>query len=432
MANGRSETIRPSVAIYHLPFFISLLLCACVPFVFAKYNSGYSQTTSSINPIINKTDIDSSLVVEKAMKILEKRDDLLKQAIEHYNRKEWISAIDDLRQVLAQSPDHEIALGYFDKIRQEMISRVKNWRGMSRVEFSAAQGMLAYINEEWKTAIDLLEKGKIMDPNYDREFELGIKNARRYLTKAIEQEKESQVEELIQMAQEHINKKDYDKALDSCNQALAFNSSSLHAQELAIQAKIALNKLEEQKKKEEVLKYVTIAVDLFTEDKYQESFSAWKKVLQLEPKHDAALEYVTRCKEKLAAMTPAPELTTEPEQWKVPKEALSTSINGPDFSRGLNYLQHEMYLEAVEELDKVIKDNPDFIPAQNALAEAKIRQEGAAERYYKEALVAYSQGNRANAIKNWAIVLKIDPGYQKARQAIIKARSELEGTGQQQ
>lgn len=408
-----------------------LLLCVTAPFVFAKYNPGYGQTTSNVSPIISKPDIDTSLVVEKAVKILEERDEQLKQAVEHYNRKEWISAIDVLRQVLAQSPDHETALNYFDKIRREMISRVENWRGMSRVEFSAAQGMLAYINEEWKSAIDFLENGKIMDPNYDRELELGIRNARRYLTKVVQQEKEDRVEELIEMAKEFLNKKEYDSALETCNQVLALNSNNLHAQELAIQAKIALNKLGEQKKKEEILKYVTIAVDLFTEDKYQESFNAWKKVLQLDPKHEAALEYVTRCKEKLAAAMPKSQLTVEPEQWKVPNETLATSINGHDFSRGLNYLQHEMYLEAVEELEKVIKDNPDFIPAQNALAEAKIRQEGAAERYYKEALVAYSQGNRADAIKNWSIVLKIDPSYQKARQALIKAQAELEGTGQQ-
>jgi tetratricopeptide (TPR) repeat protein len=140
----------------------------------------------------------------------------------------------------------------------------------------------------------------------------------------------------------------------------------------------------------------------------------------MDPTIESAPEYIAKINAKLSSIAKenSREAPGPSDSWRAPKKApaaaLVTSLTPTE----------DNFPEAIKNMEEILRRDPSNIKVAQVLEKAKARQQELADKYYKDGLIAYSQGKVAAALRQWEIVLRIDPKHAKAHQAIVKAQAE--------
>ncbi|MCD6311933.1 MAG: tetratricopeptide repeat protein, partial [Elusimicrobia bacterium] len=180
--------------------------------------------------------------------------------------------------------------------------------------------------------------------------------------------------------------------------------------------------------------------------KIQPAVNEWEKCLALNPRNKEVKEYHGKAKEIL-------EMASRKE-YQAEIEAKLKAV----FKQGEKLCKKKKYVDAIKKYEKVITISEET-PISTSLkwsADARLRIEYAldilkkmtakvkkkkkkqveekkaevidvksAQRHYTSGLVAYAQGRLREAIREWDLSLRLNPGHEKARLARRKAKKEL-------
>jgi tetratricopeptide (TPR) repeat protein len=100
------------------------------------------------------------------------------------------------------------------------------------------------------------------------------------------------------------------------------------------------------------------------------------------------------------------------------------------FDSGVAALEHERYAEAERAFQKVLGLDAAHPQARSYLSmtQAELRRRHdpqAAQQHYEVGLVAYASGKLEEALREWNIAVRMNPGHPKALNALSKVEKEL-------
>ncbi|MEK7850649.1 MAG: tetratricopeptide repeat protein [Deltaproteobacteria bacterium] len=155
------------------------------------------------------------------------------------------------------------------------------------VEKRMAAGVKAYKDDIYSQAASAFSEVLQLDP--------GHAEAQKLLREARTRMEES-ITPWLKAGIEAYKKGDMDAAIVSFKKVLNVNPGNREAREY-------LGKMDVQKTKasvtKEVEKHYLKGIELYTDGKYREAMESWKKVLELDPKHEKALLNIEKAKRKM-------------------------------------------------------------------------------------------------------------------------------------
>jgi tetratricopeptide (TPR) repeat protein len=97
---------------------------------------------------------------------------------------------------------------------------------------------------------------------------------------------------------------------------------------------------------------------------------------------------------------------------------------------GIAALEAQRFREARKHFEQTLRLDPSHMSAHSymKMAEAEMirRQDPqAAQMHYEAGLIAYASGKLDEAVREWRITLRMNPGHEKARIALGKVQKEL-------
>ncbi|MBI4396127.1 MAG: hypothetical protein HY548_03460 [Elusimicrobia bacterium] len=334
----------------------------------------------------------------------------LKSAQEAIRRGDWVDAHDRLRSVLRRVPNHPDASKLSESVRKRAEALHEKARPNTS-DWFFSKGVLAYLDGDWYKAAQVWEQVYAFDP--DKIFLVAkIDKAKRRLE---EQQREERIGFYKTLGWENIKKRDFEGSIQAWQELLKILPNNAEALEGLRQAQDGAIRDSERRRAEDVQNLTEKAMNAYVEQEYAESVKLWKKVQELDPGSTLPGEYLQRI-----------QLRGRGSSGYSYGSSYSSGSSSPSsgYQRALGFAKEEKYNEAIEHLERYISRNPGDNVAKDSLQDIRNKQKVQAEKLYKDGLVAYSQGNVSEAIKVWQSVLRVDPDYQKARQALIKALAE--------
>lgn len=390
-----------------------------------------------------------TVIAERKKKVKESYD----KGIKHYKRGEFLRAGEAFNAALEIEPEHKEAKKYLELIEKRLQDIVNKGEFKSVGELYYAQGIIFYIKGEWGKAISQWENAlKIYRSN--KEISEFIKIARK---RRQEEEAFEKAEVLYRDGLAQYNKGKIDEAIKQLKEVLKFNPQHRKAQELLAKVR---DKVDEIKKEEEarklretVEKRYFKGIDYYAEGQFNKAIKEWKEVLKIDPKHAGAKEYLKKARDKIA------RANSRGKGNKGTARSAKEEKIEVYYRQGVNYYLAGEFKEAIRQWEEVLKMEPSHNGARGYIAKAKERlkiegegvgysdyqeeieeyvkdlektgttdeeKEELVAMHYQDGLVAYAHGDLSQAMKEWQIVLKLDPDHKKARRAIIKLQAEME------
>ncbi|MFB0526684.1 MAG: tetratricopeptide repeat protein [bacterium] len=396
-------------------------------------------------------------ILKRAKTVIAERKKKVKESYEkgirHYKRGEFLRAGEGFNAVLEIEPEHKEAKKYLELIEKRLQDIVNKGEFRSVAELYYAQGIIFYIKSEWGKAISQWENVIKIDPSNKETSEfIEIAEKRRQEEEAFEK-----AEVLYRDGLASYNEGKINEAVKQLKEVIKFNPEHRKARELLAKAgeKVAEIKKEEEARKirETVDKSYFRGIDYYAEGQFNKAIKEWKEVLRLNPTHAGAKEYLKKARDKVARAS-----SRERERKTTTRSAKEEKIE-VYYRQGINcYLAGE-FKEAIRQWEEVLKMEPSHNGAREYVAKAKERLKISGEgigyagyeeeieeyvkelettgttdeekeeliaMHYQDGLVAYAHGDLSQAMKEWQIVLKLDPEHKKARRAIIKLQAEME------
>jgi len=396
-------------------------------------------------------------ILRKAQGIIAERKQKVKEnyesGVKHYSQGELLRASIEFNAVLEIEPEHKEAKKYLELIRKRLEDIVNKGEFRTVSELYYAQGAIFYINGEWAKAISQWKNAlKLDSSNKELSEFIKIAEKRRHQEEALEK-----AEVLYRDGSAHYNEGKIEEAIKELQEAVKLNPQHMKAQDYLARAKekvATVSKEEEEKSRREIMdKHYFQGIDYYAEGKFKKAIEEWDEVLGIDPEHKGAKEYIDKARDKIASANSRREkerLTIrKPEEEKIEVY----------YKQGINYYLAGEFKEAIKQWQEVLKIEPSHKGAIEYIAKAKerlkISEEGIGyspyeeevEEYvkelektgttdkekeelitmhYQDGLVAYAHGDLSQAMKEWQIVLKLDPEHKKARRALIKLQAELE------
>jgi len=387
----------------------------------------------------------------------QKREELKKEYREgliHYKQGELLRAIHKFNGVLEIEPRHKKAKKYVELILKRLESIVNNKQFRSISELYYAQGAIHYINGDWTMAIAQWKDAVKFDP-LNEELSEFVKIAEK---KKEEAERLEKAEALYRYGVALYNEGKLDEAIGKLEESLRINPGHLRAQEYLVRTKEKIAAMrqedEERKRRDVIAKHYFQGIDYYAEGEFSKAIKEWDEVLSLDPEHREAKEYKEKAKDKISIGAPV-----EKER-KVALKGREEEKIETYYKQGINYYLAGEFREAIGQWQEVLRLEPSHKGAREYIAKAKERlkmtEEGVGEyspykeeieeyvkelekasptdkekeeliaTHYQDGLIAYAHGDLSQAMKEWQIVLKLDPEHKKARRALIKLRAEME------
>jgi tetratricopeptide (TPR) repeat protein len=390
-----------------------------------------------------------TMLVEQKKKVKENYD----RGLKHFKQNELLRASEEFNAVLEIKPEHKEAKKHLELIgkRLEDIVNKGEFKGVNELYY--AQGVVFYINGEWLKAIAEWANALRLDPSNEELSEF-IKIAEK---KKGEEEVFEKAEVLYRDGLAHYNEGKIDEAIEDLEEATKINPEHTKAQDYLAKAREKVTTKKEEKeqrtRREIVDRHYFQGIDYYAEGKFEKAVKEWDEVLSIDPEHKGAKEYIKKARDKIASANSRSK-EREPTVRRPEEEKIEAY-----YKQGINYYLAGEFREAIRQWEEVLRMEPSHKGAREYMAKAKERlkiseegigyppyEEGVEEYvkelekngttdkekeeliavHYQDGLVAYAQGDLSQAMKEWQIVLKLDPGHKKARRALIKLQAEQE------
>lgn len=273
-----------------------------------------------------------------------------------------------------------------------------------------------------------------------KEAKIALKERNKQLA-----EERGKVYALFKEAKKDYTKKHYLRATDTFREILLKYPENANVKELYTNIVTEMNDTAKSYMSDdpENLSYAKGYVSYYGRD-LAEALNEWEKVLQINPERTELLAYRTNVKKYLD------------DEKKRKKERDAESFAEKTFEIGLSFFNSGNWVQCIRIMEKVqeicrgeafpralecIEKSRKYIDLsvkelarsvnneRSASADAKVAVEidvEGAERKYNEGLIMYAQGKIPDAVNLWEISVRLDPGNDKARKALKKAREELE------
>jgi len=396
-------------------------------------------------------------ILKRAKTVIAERKKKIKESYDkgrrHYKRSEFLKAGEAFNATLEIEPEHKEAKKYLELIGKRLEEIVNKGEFETVGELYYAQGTVFYIKGEWGKAISQWENALKIDPS-NKEISEFIKIAKK---RRQEEESFEKAEVLYRDGLAHYNKGKINEAIKQLEEVIKFNPQHRKAQELLakVREKVTAMKKEEKERKlrETVEKRYFRGIDYYAEGQFNKAIKEWKEVLRIDPTHRGAKDYLKKARDKIARVN-----SREKGKKGGARSAKEEKIE-VYYRQGINYYLAGGFKEAIRQWEEVLKMEPSHNGARGYIAKAKERLKISGEgigysdyeeeieeyvrelektgttgeekeelitMHYQDGLVAYAHGDLSQAMKEWRIVLKLDPEHKKARRAIIKLQAEME------
>ncbi|HUW23076.1 MAG TPA: tetratricopeptide repeat protein [bacterium] len=390
-----------------------------------------------------------AVIAERKKKIKESYD----KGIRHYKRSEFLKAGEAFNAALEIEPEHKEAKKYLELIGKRLEEIVNKGEFETVAELYYAQGTVFYIKGEWGKAISQWENTLKIDPS-NKEISEFIKIAKK---RRQEEESFEKAEVLYRDGLAQYNKGKINEAIKQLGEVIKFNPQHRKARELLDKAKEKVTAIKKEERamrlRETVDKRYFRGIDYYAEGQFNKAIEEWREVLKIDPTHSGAKEYLKKARDKIARANSQGKggkgTARNPEEEKIEVY----------YRQGINYYLAGGFKEAIRQWEEVLKMEPSHKGAKGYIAKAKERLKISGEgvgysdyqeeieeyvkelektgttdeekeeliaMHYQDGLVAYAHGDLSQAMKEWQIVLKLDPEHKKARRAIIKLQAEME------
>ncbi|MBI5555148.1 MAG: PorV/PorQ family protein [Elusimicrobia bacterium] len=218
---------------------------------------------------------------------------------------------------------------------------------------------------------------------------------------------------LNQSGTELYTNKKYALALAEWDKALVWDPQNTALQEKVTRVNAELESIVNRKLIEQ---YLSKAYVLYEEGKLVDSMEQWKEVANLDPGNERAKEYIAKIDAKLAKEDLA--ILQERE-----KEKGIVTINAY-IKFGDDLADQGRYAEAIREYQKVLRVNPEHLTANKRITDTQFKVKALTREHFDKAEGLYKSGDKPNAIKEFWLVLRLDPAYSAARDYLDKIKQE--------
>lgn len=340
----------------------------------------------------------------------------LTQGTRLYQTGDVTAAIDSFREILATDPKNKKAQKSLNDIRTKTEEKLGN-ETKDTPQWNLDQGTLAYLDGDWSRAFDFFQEARRLEPDNEMTQEASERAQEKLLTMV----QEEQLGFYRESAKAFYDQGLYQQALTSWQRVMEMRPEDSEARNGIKQSDEALARLQNKVRSEDVILMIEKALSLYASRKWQESLREWERIQKTDPSVESAREYIVKIKGKLAELAKATAQIKAPSTapWRAARKPTAVTVLPPTLTS-----TEENFPEAIRNMEIILKKDPSNIKVAQALEKAKSRQKELADKYYKDGLISYSQGKLPDAIRQWQIVLRIDPDHAKARQAILKAQAE--------
>lgn len=335
------------------------------------------------------------------LKALKTRERLNMNAAERaFDEGQWVEAQELLMDILSRVPDHPEALHLKNILRVKVEREIESTRSVSE-RWIELQGDLAYLNGDWKKAV--LSWERVLELHPKRKDLLGRLEKARVHEKS--QERLERLEGLAGEARGAQREGRFQKAQDLWLELLALDPENPLGKEGLSRARSAYQEISSAQRQKTIQTLQVRAIDAGAEGKRAEALELWREIVAMDPENVLARDHLPRLEGQVA---------------------VSNSSGGGDvLSRARAHIQEHRYVEAIEALERQLARSPGDGRTEDLLKEARERQKASVEVLYREGLGLYAKNLKNQAILKWQEVLRMDPEFVRAKQALVKTMQEV-------
>lgn len=412
-----------------------------------------------------------------------------KRAQLYFRKKKYSKAVETLKEIIAADSSHLKARELLSKAEQKEAEGISpREKTSAAVKSSPATSKTAPAKTPFLTKKELRELYKKGERAFKAgEYEEAIdyfmqvlisdmdnRKARKYIKRSAEEilrpriekinkqrqamvfdartlifasQKKYDVGALYAAAVKNYKKKNYIRASDNLRQIMNVSAGYKDAEKYfnQIESKMYKNSTMGASTDAETLSYAQGYIDWWAR-KIQGAANEWEKCLAINSRNKEVKEYHGKAKEIL-------EMASRKEY----QDEIEAKLKAV-FEQGEKLCGQKEYVDAIKKYENVISISEET-PISTSLkwsADARLRIEYAlgrlkeltakarkteekqveekkaevidvksAQRHYTSGLVAYAQGRLREAIREWELALRLNPGHEKARLALQKAKKEL-------
>ncbi|MBV9080305.1 MAG: hypothetical protein JO102_04205 [Elusimicrobia bacterium] len=391
-----------------------------------KQALGYFEEVIRINPKNKAAQTGLSKVKARIKKI---EDDKKANALDLARKKykegkglertgDVVAAIDCYHEAQDAVPQYPQATKALTKIRKDM-EKTSERRRLNLSTWSFARGVVAYLDRDWAKAWRIWSERLKIEPN-----NVALANATARSENNFKRMMLSEQEDFFRRgARAFYEQGLYEQSKTAWEKVLAMRTDDQEALEGKARAEDAYLRAVGKGRNSEAHDLLEEGLEQYAGQNWKKSLVAFQRLVALDPTYTTAKEYIAKINKKLESPDYIPTSVQERDtNWRgnKPSNGTGETVKVPS--------KFENYSESKKELQSQLNRDPSNIKVQQELDRIAKAQEEESERIYKDGLIAYSQGNRALAIENWKQVLVINPDHKKAAAALRKARAEEERT----
>jgi len=349
------------------------------------------------------------------------------QGYELYNKRDMNRAKVIFESILLVQPDHIGSNNYLKKIHDIEFKQAEQ-------HFYAGLGYYSQHNldsaeREFNAALSLVADF----PDATKYIE-EIRKERR--------ENDAHVKTLLSQAQDYESKGLWKSAQATYRQVLATDRNREHVREKIQELDVKINNY--------VTRFFNRGVQAFQNGDYARAKSDFNRVLAMEEDNTEAASYLEQIVNETDDKTivfynSAQELVNE-GNWEMALAVLDSALNlNPEFQQAsdlryktvqmianealLNKAKNEIrngdFLQAMEELDKIVQQDPHNLEALELREFCQKELNKKVDEYFNRGIQLYIEEKYAQAIETWDIVLRINPYHKGADEYKKRAQERL-------
>ena len=211
----------------------------------------------------------------------------------YYNNGSYSQAVNEFQTVILMNPEHEES----KRLLEDSSMRLKSLQQKEdeEAEFNKfySAGLQAFNDKKYSMAVSSLNKALLLKPDDDESRKL-LEKSDFQLKKLREKEnKEKEFNSYYSTGTKYFNQGEYTKAIDLFKKALLIFPDNTKTKNYINLSVTSLKKIEARKKQEEKVKEAfSRGLQLFKDGDYSGAISWFNEVLELNPQHKEAKQYL--------------------------------------------------------------------------------------------------------------------------------------------